>query len=534
MRTAPSTRSGLATRLLAASAAMCLLRLALAVVGPEALGAGAAVPGPASEGVSATLEFDLDGSLEGRCGERTLTARLGRGGRFVAFPGGRGVEAGSEGPAVGVPVPDGMWRPAGTLTFQLRSSRTLRNSSGEPNRVVLVDCPLFRLTLSEERNLLKLAARAATAPDEAGKPGRPMKGQLFWSHLRAGKWYDLAFAWDARNGRVETYLNGAVQQQMRLGGARDTWEPPPSPRGELAIGGILGEGPDAARLAVRGVRLYPRFMGEAEVAEILKGRTFPLIGEGRWDIPGSLDLSPYKMALIYEADFTEPLDCIHEDDLFRDGERVRLPEGSDWVLEGEGKAWTEDGRVTVMSTGEGRAGNLVLWNTREFPEDFLLEFAMSPQESTVGLTILFFATRSLEGGSPFDPGLPWRAGDFPTYHTGTLNGYHISYWASTPADGGTPRRAANLRKNRGFFLAAAGIDRITGEGPGPHSVRLLKVGNKIRLETRGRLALTYDDDGKSYGAAWRDGWIGLRQMAHTRRLSYTHFRVWRVERKQDR
>jgi len=85
---------------------------------------------------------------------------------------------------------------------------------------------------------------------------------------------------------------------------------------------------------------------------------------------------------------------------------------------------------------------------------------------------------------------------FPNYHTGALNNYHISYWAGT-------RGSANLRKNHGSMLAAVGNDVIAGQTPGPHRVRLLKTGGKVRLEARGKRALSYDDPGKE--SVWTDG-----------------------------
>ena len=76
---------------------------------------------------------------------------------------------------------------------------------------------------------------------------------------------------------------------------------------------------------------------------------------------------------------------------------------------------------------------------------------------------------------------------------------------------------------------SCGIDRIAGEGPGPHRVRVLKVGGKLRVEARGRIAAAFDDDGSTYGSVWGSGAIGLRQMGHTHRASYTHFKVWKVQ-----
>jgi hypothetical protein len=293
----------------------------------------------------------------------------------------------------------------------------------------------------------------------------------------------------------------------------------------------MGEGENEARIAVDSVRLYPGFMKESDVAALLEGRpNFPLTNEGRWDLTGSLDLSPYELELVYDTEFDKPLNWVHEDKLFEGDQRVHLPAGKDWVLEGPGEARTEDGWCIVRSTDEERPYHLVFWNTREFPRDFLLEFGISPSNPNVGLTIVFFATRNLEGGSPFDLNAPRRAGVFKNYHSGFLNGYHTSYFATNPFDGGILRRTTNLRKNKGFFMPAAGIDRIGGAGPGPHKVRLLKVGGKVRLETAGRTALLYDDDGETYGPVWaHSGWIGLRQMGHTRQVSYTHFKVWEVE-----
>jgi hypothetical protein len=289
----------------------------------------------------------------------------------------------------------------------------------------------------------------------------------------------------------------------------------------------LGTGDAAAKIAIDSVQVFPDFMDENAVAATLKGRNVEhLEGEGRTVYTAPLDLSPYKLDLICEADFTKPLDVITEDQLFDGDKRVRLPEGREWVFEGPGRAWTEGGRLHIENHKGDAKGHVVLWNTRVFPADFLLEFGVSPVNSTNGLNIVFFSAKAKTGGGIFDPGLPLRAGDFRTYHSDALNCYHISYWAC--AEGGVPRRTTNLRKNCGFYLPACGNDRIAGEGPGPHTVRLLKVGGRIRLEERGALSLCFDDDGVTYGPIWGEGCIGLRQMAHTDKASYTHFKVWKV------
>jgi hypothetical protein len=155
---------------------------------------------------------------------------------------------------------------------------------------------------------------------------------------------------------------------------------------------------------------------------------------------------------------------------------------------------------------------------------------MSPKDSERGLNIVFFSAASRTGGGIFDLELPPRRGVFKNYHSGALNSYHVSYWACSAAQGGTLRRTSNVRKNHGFFLVSCGIDRIAGQGPGPHRVRVLKVGGKLHIETRGAIAAAFDDDGSTYGPVWGSGAIGLRQMGHTHRASYTHFQVWKVAR----
>jgi len=474
------------------------------------------------------FELDLDGTREGRADGRTIVAELGPGATLGKPGDGGGVEPGDQGPAVTVPVPDGLWRSTGTLACWFRPSRTIRFTSdpkGKPGRVSLVDCPVLRADLSEDRRHPVLRLSVAAAGDY--KP----KGTIFWSHLKGGQWYHLALAWDAAQGRLEAYLNGVLQQEPRLRDAGRPWEAPAGPSGPLRLGGSLAGGGHPAKIAVRSVAVYPRFLDERAMATAMRARDVaPLDGEGRTDYAGSLDLAPYRLTPVYEADFTKPLDVVHEDELFEGDRRARLPKGKDWVFEGPGRAWTDGGRLHIESFKPQEAGHVVLWSTRVFPDDFLLEFGVSPKDSENGLNIVFLCAGSRAGGGIFDLDLPHRGGVFKNYHSGALNSYHVSYWAcAAAAHGGVPRRTANVRKNQGFYLVGCGIDRIAGEGPGPHRVRVLKVGGKLRVETRGRIAAAFDDDGSTYGPVWGSGAIGLRQMGHTHQARYTHFQVWKVE-----
>lgn len=241
------------------------------------------------------------------------------------------------------------------------------------------------------------------------------------------------------------------------------------------------------------------------------------------DASRALDLSGLKMKLLYEADFSRPLKFVKEESLFDGERRVRVPEGVDWVLEGQASAEVRGGRLHLNND----TTHLVFWNTRSFPDSFLLDFDVSPAESKLGLNIVFFAAKGCDGGSIFDLAQPKRDGLFKTYHTGGLNCYHTSYWAVNPE--GQQRGTAHFRKNRGFHLVAAGKDFIAGQGPGPHRVRLLKRGPRLELEVNGKIASQWTDDGQTYGPVLHEGLIGLRQMSHTKQCSYGSFRVWSVE-----
>jgi hypothetical protein len=233
-----------------------------------------------------------------------------------------------------------------------------------------------------------------------------------------------------------------------------------------------------------------------------------------------LDLSGVALTPLYEADFTKPLRFVKESDLFENGKRVREPKVVDWVLEGQASAQVKGGKLHLTND----AGHLVFWNTRLFPADLLLEFGMSPVDANKGLAIFFLAATGRDGSSIFDLEQPFRDGIFDTYHSGGLNCYHVSYWATDP--NGKARGTAHIRKNYGFHLVSQGSDFITGTGAGPHRVRVLKLDNKISVEVDGKLSVRWTDDGIALGPVLRDGLLGLRQMVYTREASYTHFKVW--------
>lgn len=202
----------------------------------------------------------------------------------------------------------------------------------------------------------------------------------------------------------------------------------------------------------------------------------------------------------------------------------------DWRLEGGKRMSIAEGRLVLESdpAKKGKDGkcidHLVCWLGRELPADLLIEFTVRPANRKEGLNIVFFNARGLQGESIFDPKQQPRDGAYKQYHSGTLNSYHISYWAAG-------RGTANLRKSKGFHLVAEGKDLVFDTPPDAfQTIRVYKRGGAIRLTVDDVVALAWDDDGKTHGPVLdRPGWFGLRQMGHTLRCEYEHVKIYRLK-----
>jgi hypothetical protein len=207
---------------------------------------------------------------------------------------------------------------------------------------------------------------------------------------------------------------------------------------------------------------------------------------------------------------------------------------ADWKLEGGQRMSIVGGKFVLESKNEGEpatnVNHLVCWLTKEIPSDFLLEFSLRPRTRKDGLNIVFFNARGIHAESIFDPALKPRDGTFTQYHSGDLQNYHISYWASSLENG--PRSDANLRKNPGFKLVAQGKDLVTGAPEDTfQTIRLYKSGGRIRLIVNDVVSVAFDDDGKTNGPVLnQSGWIGLRQMGRTVRCEYDDLKIFPLKR----
>ena len=476
------------------------------------------------------MSIPLDGDTRVLPGDSGIVARKGQGATFVPGQSGQALTPAIGGHAIQVENIKGVWGRKGALGFNFKSSRLLTSgpqSSKSDFQARLVDSPLFIAELRESTSQITLDVLLKNAG------GDRIKSRLFWSHLKGNQWYHLGFTWDADSKRFECYLNGSTQEQFRFRPDLSEWSFPSPLEDTMTLGGAGGSGAHSAAIAIAHVQFFDESLSEAQLRKNLQGRTrIGLAGEGRTEYFGKLNFHNYELELFYTADFSSPLKVISEASLFSNGKRTRRPTDAEWTLEGPGRAWTEDDHLHLESLAPDNKGHVVLWNTRQFPENCLIEFDVSPSDSTNGLNIVFFAAQGREGTDIFDLALPRRDGIFKNYHSGALNSYHISYWACAPDNGGMPRRTANIRKNHGFQLVSCGSDNIAAQGKGPHVVRLLKFEGRIVLETAGKLSAAWHDNGSSHGPALKGGQIGLRQMGHTHRASYGSFIVYKVKKKE--
>ena len=417
------------------------------------------------------------------------------------------------------PPTDTPWPRVGALAFTLVLDEPLHPAhstlgSGRSARQELLEAPVFTVAVGNRQEGVFLEISPVHTS------GRLATARLDLTHLRAATPYVFVLAWDADARLVTCHLNGVLQGDLFHTKPLD-WQTPPAAEfpGELRVAQA-----DALGFRLTDLRFLAGPLADS-APSALPGTGLPLQGEARSiAAEHGLDLAGLTLRKNWAPDFSAPLDLVAEDD-----KRVREPAPGQWVLEGPGSARTERGALVIESADRDETRrHLVLWPHREFPADFLVEYVFQAEDPMRGLHILFFNTRSLDPAarSPFAPGLPRRDGDFSAYTKGALECYHLSSMSTDRW--GKLRLTSNLRKNHGFVLAATGDDLIGGR-PGPHRLRLLKVGGRIRFEVNGRLSLAWDDDGSQFGPVHaHPGHLGFRFMAHTGRARISDLRVYEI------
>ena len=188
----------------------------------------------------------------------------------------------------------------------------------------------------------------------------------------------------------------------------------------------------------------------------------------------------------------------------------------DFILEGSAKITFPEGKMRMenaISAEAGQKANYVYWCDRTFPENIKITWNFRPLKEP-GLAILFFAAKGRNGEDIFDPALAKRTGEYPLYHHGDINAFHVSYFRRKEPD----ERAfhtCNLRKSYGFHLVTQGADPIPDADECTCEYKLTVVKNKglVTFSVNDLCVFTFEDDGTTYGPLLKDGRIGFRQLA---------------------
>ncbi len=187
-----------------------------------------------------------------------------------------------------------------------------------------------------------------------------------------------------------------------------------------------------------------------------------------------------------------------------------------WILEGKAKIGFENGCMRLenaMSADNGQKANYVFWCDREFPDNIMITWNFKPVREP-GLAIMFFAAKGINGEDIFDEKLQKRTGEYPLYHHGDINAFHVSYFRRKEPDE-RQFHTCNLRKSYGFHLVTQGADPIPDvtDCVEPYRMKVIKKTDRVEFYVNDLMSFAFDDDGKTYGNTLKEGKIGFRQLA---------------------
>jgi len=195
---------------------------------------------------------------------------------------------------------------------------------------------------------------------------------------------------------------------------------------------------------------------------------------------------------------------------------VTLEDIKTFILEGEAKLDFTDGCMRMQNGLDnelGQKANYVLWCPEIFPENIRIDWEFRPVTDH-GLCILFFAAAGRNGMDLFDPAIQKRTGEYPQYHSGDINAFHVSYFRRKEPDE-RKLHTCNLRKSHGFHLVSWGADPIPGAEDAAefYKLSITKYQDTISFLVNGLEIFKFKDDGKVYGDYLGKGRIGFRQLA---------------------
>lgn len=205
-----------------------------------------------------------------------------------------------------------------------------------------------------------------------------------------------------------------------------------------------------------------------------------------------------------------------EESLVYDNPLTRKEDIDGFIMEGKADI-SFDGEAmclkNAMAEELGQKANYVLWCPEVFPDNVKITWEFEPVTDQ-GLCIMFFAASGKDGKDLFDPSLSPRTGEYPQYHSGDINAFHVSYFRRKEADERS-FHTCNLRKSRGFHLVAQGADPLPAaeDRDGFYRIAIRKYRRNIAFSINDLTLFEFYDDGETYGEALKEGRIGFRQLA---------------------
>jgi Domain of unknown function (DUF1961) len=190
-----------------------------------------------------------------------------------------------------------------------------------------------------------------------------------------------------------------------------------------------------------------------------------------------------------------------------------------------------DGRLRLSHAVDpalGQRANFVYWCPEIVPADVAIRWEFWPVREP-GLCILFFAATGSDGRDLFDPGLATRTGEYPQYHSGDIDAFHVSYFRRL-RPGGRALHTCNLRKSKGFHMVAQGANPIPGadDWRPPYHITVAKWQSSVAFLINDLLIFTWQDDGRTYGPVLGGGRIGFRHQGGLV-AEYANLRVHALE-----
>ncbi len=182
----------------------------------------------------------------------------------------------------------------------------------------------------------------------------------------------------------------------------------------------------------------------------------------------------------------------------------------------------------AVDPGLGQRANFVFWCPEVLASDVAIRWEFWPVREP-GLCILFFAATGANGTDLFDPGLAPRTGEYPQYHSGDMDAFHVSYFRRLRPDG-RALHTCNLRKSRGFHLVAQGANPIPGadDWKPPYRITIVKWERQVSFLINDLLIFSWHDDGETYGPTLGGGRIGFRHQGGLV-AEYANLRVHALE-----